>query len=368
MTQPAPPSSARTPTAFEALRAASWRHLTGDLEAAEGIYRAIRGGPLASRARSQLVSLLREQHRWEDAITVLREHAAAHPDNPEIAHYLGLNLLGAGHYAEGWPLFETRRQTGGFGQSSLPGREWRGEPVGSLLVVDEQGFGDTIQFARFIPPLVQQGIAVSLLCRPELAVLLGGLGARVIARGSAEPLPAYDAWVHVGSLAGIAGASLETLSGKPYLAAPEIRRAAWRTQVPDGARIGLVTQGRPSHPRNADRSLPPVVAAFARTFAGSLSLELGETPLPIHDLADTAAIIESLDLVLAVDTAVAHLAGALGKPCWILLPHDPDWRWLHDRTDSPWYDSVRLYRQPKPGDWRSVMVAVNRDLEAGGLI
>jgi hypothetical protein len=158
--------------------------------------------------------------------------------------------------------------------------------------------------------------------------------------------------------------TLEDLPGaRGYLRPPEARREDWGRRLGSAVRLGIVTSGNPKHPNDAQRSLPGEAAAFLLTLPGAVPLSPGAGSLAFEDFADTAAAIERMNLVITVDTAVAHLAGALDRPCWVLLPHlGVDWRWLHDRTDSPWYPSITLYRQPAAGDWASVLRAVSRDL------
>jgi hypothetical protein len=248
----------------------------------------------------------------------------------------------------------------------LPYAEWDGRPVRTLTVWDEQGIGDAILFSRFVPALRRRGLEPTLICRPSLATLFEGLGVDVIAATGRIRTPSADAWTMLGSLPGrleVDDASLPDPA--PYLSAPADRRAIWRPRIGPGARIGVVGRGNPAAAHDAVRSLPPEGVAFLYTLPGAVPLTPGHSPLPLRDFADTAAVIECLDLVIAVDTAVAHLAGALGKPCWVLLPYvSTDWRWLHGRTDSPWYPSVKLYRQPTQGDWASVLRAVANDLPA----
>jgi hypothetical protein len=343
---------------FASLHRAAWLAFDGEPAAAEQVLRGVTAEPAASYARRQLIQLLRGAGRWADAAAVAEDHARAHPDDPEIAYYLAISLLGLGRYEAGWRLYEARRAVRQPRPAEPACPPWRGEAVGSLIVLDEQGFGDAIQFARFVPPLVQRGIEVTLVCRRELAALFESLGARVWTAG---PPPEADAHVLLGSLPLWLGARLDTLPTQPYLRAPEDRRREWAARLPPAARIGVAPRGRSTHPKDASRSLPPVAAEVLTTLPGSVILG-PEGALRPRDFADTAAVIERLDLVVTVDTAVAHVAGALGKACWVLLEYDPDWRWLHDRVDSPWYPSLRLYRQPEPGDWRSVLRQVRQDL------
>ncbi|HEY8004706.1 MAG TPA: glycosyltransferase family 9 protein [Phenylobacterium sp.] len=362
MTEPADPV---TPAE---LRRAFLAHLDGDLLAAEAVYRRALGVPhMAASAHRHLIGLLEAQHRWEDAVDACRAALAGDRGAADLKANLANLLLGLARFAEAWPLLEARAllPTGSV-RPSLPYPEWDGSDVRSLTVWDEQGFGDAIQHARFVPTLLARGIEVTLVMRPELCALFAGLGATVIPAEGQLRVPAADAWTMIGSLAGRLGVTLETLAGaQAYLAAPTDRRAKWAGRIGPAARIGVVARGKAIHPNDAQRSLPYEGADFLQSLPAAVSLE-PDGPLPLADFADTAAVIEQLDLVIAVDTAVAHLAGALGKPCWVLLPYlGLDWRWLYDgRTDSPWYPSLRIYRQPAPRDWASVLRAIARDLPA----
>jgi hypothetical protein len=277
-----------------------------------------------------------------------------------VAHSAALQLLREGRYAEGLPLFEARSQIPG-GPSpkpALPFPEWRGEDIAGkhLLVWPEQGFGDKLMWSRFIPDLQVRGARVSALAEPGLVRLFTqNFTADILAASGPVELPEADVWALYGSLPLRLGVALETLSGRPYLAAPP--RA-----VP-GAAIGVVTQGAPRHPNDANRSLPAWAAEELLDLPGALRLHHGD--LGIGDFWDTAQLVAGLDLVITVDSAVAHLAGALGKPVWILLPaQGTDWRWMQGRDDSPWYASARLFRQPSPGDWGPVLAMVRTALAA----
>lgn len=361
---PAAAPASRTLRPFEALHEAAWLHLNGRTESAEEIFRAIRSGPAGRLARRELELLLRSQHRWEESLEICRELAALDPGASEVQLFLALRLLALGRYAEAWPLYDHRRRTPAAGpRPKLPMPEWQGDTVTSLLVLDEQGFGDTLQFARYLPLLRGRGIRVVLLCREPISPLLAPLVDDLVLTGSDQPVPRCDAWVSIGSLPWRFGATAENLPAEPYIRAPEDRRAAW-ANLPAAARIGVVTRGKPTHVNDANRSMPHVAAMVAHSLPGAVSLESETSPLGLKDFADTAAVMERLDLIVSVDTGAAHLAGALGKPCWLLLPHLPDWRWMHDRADSPWYPSIRIYRQPAPGDWTSVLRLVRRDVRA----
>jgi len=283
------------------------------------------------------------------------------PLDPEAAHArrsAALRLLAEGRYAEGLPLYEARSEIPGgpSAKPDLPFPEWRGEDLAGkrLLVWPEQGFGDKIMWSRFIPMLQARGARVSVLAEPGLVRLFAqNFHAEIIAAGGTVELPEADFWVLYGSLPLRLGIELGDLTGAPYLAAPP--------RALPGALIGVVTGGEPRHPNNANRSLPPAAAEALLALPGAVRLHYGDHG--ITDFWDTAQLVGGLSLVVTVDSAVAHLAGALGKPVWILLPPvGVDWRWLQDRDDSPWYASARLFRQALPGDWSPALTAVRSAL------
>ena len=268
-------------------------------------------------------------------------------------------LLRSGDYERGWAALEAVR----FGDTHFRSRkptlsfpEWRGEPVSSLAVFGEQGLGDQIQFARFIPDLVRRGIEVTLYAYPAVAPLFESLGAKVVAADGEVRIARADAWVMIGSLPLLLGVRLETLNGGAYLSVPpETRRP---TLNPD-LRVGVMWRGGPNNLNDAHRSMPPAAGRRLLDLPGAVSLAPEDTCA--KDMGHTAALIERLDLVISVDTSVAHLAGAMGTRTVLLLPAPPeavDWRWLVGRRDSPWYDSIEIYRQARPGDWLELIERV----------
>jgi hypothetical protein len=301
-----------------------------------------------------------------------RAALAVDPDSPSVRLGLASLYLSTGRYAEGWPLMAARVSVNPdvVPPVNLPRPEWRGEPLAgkSILVWVEQGFGDQIQFARFANALKTQGAHVALGCRPALADLFGTLAGAdacipIAVRGTIS-VATPDYWTRYVSLPEPLGVTLETLPAEPYLSAPADRRAQW-AGYRKTARVGVVWQASPTGFNAANKGLPDDLAQRLLDH-GAISLQPQDTGA--RDFADTAAIIETLDLVVSIDTSVAHLAGAMGKPCWTLLPYIKcDWRWLRDRTDSPWYPGMKLYRQTRPRDWRETVDQVLTDLEATGL-
>lgn len=300
------------------------------------------------------------------------------PGNRNANWNLALLWLLRGDFERGWTQYEWRKriQSVVVDHFDYPGGEWNGEPLAgrAILLHSEQGIGDAIQFVRYAAVLKERGAgAVYVECPYPIAALLSGVEGvdGVVARGL--PLPTYDVHASIMSLPALLGTTLATIPARiPYIPS-EPRPAASAVAVPPGTRaIGIVWAGSPAHARDFLRSAP--LAAFAPLFGipGTrfFSLQKGEDPEAqlralgddrvtdlaphLEDLRDTAAVLEALDLVITVDTAVAHLAGALGRPTWLLLPHVPDFRWMLDREDSPWYPTMRLFRQPAPRDWESV--------------
>lgn len=292
----------------------------------------------------------------------LREALRLEPGSPHAKVLLAEVLLSQGRYAEAWPLSEVRLDVGPLGSPRPPldEPEWMGEPIAGkrLLIVGEQGMGDQIMYARYAPILKSQGVEVSLLCLPPLARLFAlSLGVSVHPMAGRVEMPDPDCWVMAASLPARFGTTPETIPKPPYLFAPP---------RPTGARIGVMTRGNPRHAHDAWRSLPEEIARRLVSRPGVTSLAPEATGAT--DFFDTAQIVAGLDLVISVDTSVAHLAGALGKPVWILLPaRGVDWRWMERREDSPWYPSARLFRQAQVGGWAPVMDDVETALAAQGL-
>jgi len=312
------------------------------------------------------------------------EHAISLRPSDVAAHWnRSLILLVEGKFAEGWPEFEWRlkKQTP---QSSrrFPAPLWDGSPLNgrTIFLLQEQGFGDFLQMVRYVPLLAEQGAKVILGCLPELRELarfVKGVQQLVV---PGEELPAFDVYCSLMSLPAILKTDLTTIpSSVPYLFPDEQKCARWSQRMSrdrSGRKVGLVWTGRRTHTNDRRRSLPvaslaPLAGVRDVTF---YSLQQDQSPpqLPglnlidrtaeLKSFSDAAAMIANLDLVISADTALAHLAGALGKPTWLMLPFSPDWRWLLKREDSPWYPTMRLFRQPQLDDWEPVIGRIAGEL------
>lgn len=330
---------------------------------------------LAHLARAVALTAL---NRHEDALAAYDQALAIDPQFSPAAYGKALRLLQLGRYEDGWPLHEAHWR--GADPRPYPDTPyWTGaEPLAgrTVMVYAEQGLGDALQLYRYVPALAARGARVVLNVDPALRPLFIGRPeiAQLVAAG--EPRPPFDYHVSLLSLPCAFGATLDTLPGQtPYVFAPPAAQTAWAERLPKArTRIGLAWSGNPDHSNDRNRSLPftalaPLLGADAEfvclqavvretdraALAASPVLDLSAQ---IKDFADTAALIETCDLVISADTSVAHLAGAMGASVWILLPFSPDWRWLTGRTDSPWHPTARLFRQDAPGDWAGVVTKV----------
>ena len=288
-----------------------------------------------------------------------------------------------GDLTSGWSEYEWRRHKNEGKFPKLSGTEWDGsDPRGkTILVYAEQGFGDTLQFIRYLPLLAQRGARVVVVCQVSMLKLIQAMPGVASAQAVWRPLPAYDYWTPLLSLPLRMGPVAEDLVHRvPYLKPP---RQGAILPAPMGSRlkVGLVWAGSPTHPNDSSRSLAltdllPVTGIHGVTVyslqKGPRASDLRGVAHPalitdlssvLGDFADTADIVAGLDLLVTVDTAVAHLAGALGKPVWVLLPCDPDWRWQLERSDSPWYPTMTLFRQSEPGEWGPVVEQIVRGLQ-----
>ncbi len=330
---------------------------------------------------------LQALNRHRDALAAFDRALALDKGNADAHHNAGLALLTLGDYRRGFEEHEWRWQRTGMPvrRRNLGKPLWLGEyPLARkrILLHAEQGLGDTIQFVRYAPMLARTGATVILEVPPALVALLSRVQgvAEVVVRG--EALPAFDVHCPLASLPRALRTEPATIPAEiPYLKASDERLAKWRTRIEalPSPRVALAWSGSADHPNDCNRSIPftrlaPLLArdvgfiSIQRELRAADVAELARLPQLTHagddlnDFDDTAAVVALADLVISVDTAVVHLAGALGRPTWVLLPFCPDWRWMLERDDSPWYPTVRLFRQPAAGDWDRVITRVGEQL------
>lgn len=301
-------------------------------------------------ARVGLARSLMALSRFAEAEPLLREAVERQPDEAELALSLGYTLLGLGRYAEGWPLYDALRPDDGKTVgASFPAPEWQGEPLAGkrLFVWREQGYGDQLMLARFLPRLEAE--QVTYAGPPALERLFRQLPVDYLPLTGPWETGPHDYWTLPFSLPRRLGVTTETLPTAPYFHGEARRRGG----------IGVMWRGNAlPHP---ERSLSEAAAAELLALPGAIDLDPEKTGAA--DFQDTADLIAGLDLVISIDTSVAHLAGAMGKPLRLLLPaRHADWRWMQRRPDTPWYPSARIYRQSVVGDWGPVVAAVKRAL------
>jgi tetratricopeptide (TPR) repeat protein len=357
----------------------------GNTDAAEAAFRrAIAIRPNYAGAHTNLGACLREQGRLDEAIASCRRAISFQPDLA-LAHFnLAMSLLADSDLAAGWEEYEWRwkcrdfpSKERGFAQPQWDGGDLENR---TLLLHAEQGFGDSIQFIRYLPAVVQHGGSIIVECQPELHRLLEGSFSRcqIIPRG--QPLPAFDLHCPLLTLPRIFKTTLASIPAEvPYLIADPILIDLWRSKLNSseaGLKIGLAWAGNPTFSSDPTRSLSldrlaplaevrgaifySLQKGYAAPQAARLpaGLRLIDLSPELHDFADTAAVISLMDLVITTDTSVAHLAGALGAPVWTLLRFAPDWRWQMVGEYCPWYPSMRLFRQSTKDDWEEVIQRV----------
>ncbi len=359
-------------------------------EAALATYdRAIALGTDHAEAHLNRGVALEKLMRFDVALASYQRAIVLRPDYADVHYNEALCRLLIGDMCRGWEKHEWRWETSQFKREkrSFPQPLWlgSGEIAGrTILLHAEQGFGDTIQFCRYAPLVAERAAHVILEVQKPLREVMSALphALRIAVQG--EPLPDFDLHCPLLSLPLAFGTELATIpSGTPYLRAPADAATHWGAKLPlkIRPRIGLTWSGRPTHLNDRNRSIPIDVFLSAlsdidATWVG-LQREFGAGDLAhlrergdfvyfgeeLQNFSDTAALIENLDLVISVDTSVAHLAGALAKPVWILLPYNPDWRWLLDRDDSPWYPTARLFRQDRSRAWDGVIRRVRAELQ-----
>ncbi len=368
-----------------------------DLAAAGECYRrAIYGKPDYAQAHNNLGTVYRFENKLAQAMQCYEAALRCRPDFSDAHRNRALLWLLLGDFRQGWPEFEWRLRIAGQQNSAYPQPRWQGEPMsgGTVLLVAEQGLGDTLQFIRYATLVKQQSKArVLVQCSPALHEMLRDVAGvdRLVAPGHAEAPDAekFDAYVPLLSLPRVFDTLLETVPADvPYLHADSQRVQHWRQELAsDGIlKVGIGWQGNPDFPGDYYRSVPlehfvPLAdCQNIRLYSlqkgpGHEQLADWGERLSIADLGatldegtgafvGTAAVMMSLDLVITSDTAIAHLAGALGVPVWVALSWVPDWRFLLDREDMPWYPTMRLFRQQRFGDWRGVFAKIADQLRS----
>lgn len=361
--------------------------LRGNLDETVTSYQeALRIQPDFTPAMNNLGTALRDKGDLEEAISWYRKVIRLNPDFAEAHWNLSFALLLAGKYEEGWQEYEwiwKLKKT----ICRLPQPVWDGGNIQGkrILLYAEQGFGDVIQFVRYVPLVKERGAEVIVGCQRELKSLLKSAEgvSSVVAFG--EAIQQFDVQCPLPSLPRLFNTTRDSIPCRvPYLNVDLGTVGKWRDRLSlDNSKlnVGLVWSGSPGHLNDRNRSCPlhlfEPLAGLESIRIFSLQKEIQnkwtdcslsglgiiDYTEDIEDFSDTAGIIMNLDLVITVDTAVAHLAGALGKTVWTLLPFAPDWRWMLHRDDSPWYPTMRLFRQPSPGDWESVISSVSAELK-----
>lgn len=353
--------------------------------------RLVADEPENIRALFALSRVAKESGLVSEAIVNCRKLVELAPEDPEFRQNLGFMLLKNSEWEEGFKFYEARWQANRLTMLS-PELFWQGEDLlgKTILVWDEQGLGDTINFARYLTLLLELKATVVVAVQKALVGLFACSfsGLKVVSRKERNFLN-YDFQVPFLSLPRLFQTVVGTVPAMgSYLSVDEGYREKWRERFVGEPmlQVGVVWAGNPNHANDAKRSLPLELFAHLFAVAGVKFYSLQKEPvagdaefidtLPLtirerfvnladglEDFQDTAAILENLDLLISVDTSVAHLAGALARPTWLLLPFDGDWRWLLERDDSPWYPTMRLFRQSTPGDWKSVIERVRGQLE-----
>jgi tetratricopeptide (TPR) repeat protein len=337
---------------------------------------AIQLDPMNAEFHHNLGIALRGLSRFDESLASYQRAIALKPNDPVMRWHLAMALLMAGDFEKGWEEFEWRlkhpgmRLNRGFGQSQWDGSDLAGK---TLLLHAEGGFGDALQFIRLLPDVTARGGRFFLECQSELITLFSDLPGieKIIPRGAA--LPEFDLHIPLQGLPRVLKIRMENIPSQvPYLKAPKDRAASWAARLADHQklRVGLCWAGSGSgkddiRTRSLEIFAPLADVPGVQFFSLQIGPESHQPPPTgmdwidvtpeLNDFADTAALVQNLDLVISVDTSIAHLAGALAVPVWVLIPFICDFRWFRNRTDSPWYPTMRLFRQPPGGEWNQVI-------------
>jgi hypothetical protein len=355
--------------------------------------RASKTDPRDPIAHSNLSVLHYERGEPEKAAFHAERALALNPNQPSAHLGLAEALLIQGDFAKGWEEYEWRYKLPGV-PNPMPLEKippWDGKPMkkGALLLVADQGYGDGVQFSRYIPWARERCDKVVVACSKELQPLIRHIPGVDVIFDAWAACPKVDAWETMSGLPRHHGTRLGNIPAAiPYMSAQPQARERWAARLdqlspPGRPRIGLVWAGRPTHMNDRNRTITLSRLAEITDIDGLNFISLqkgpateqvggyfGRAPLinlgpELDNFGDSAAVIESLDLVVCVDTSIGHVAGAIGKPVWVMLPYAPDWRWLRERADTPWYPHMRLFRPPAPKDWDSVTAEVAAALRAG---
>jgi tetratricopeptide (TPR) repeat protein len=359
-------------------------------QALAGFERALAVRPDWADALSNRGVALVNLNRQAEAIAAFQRATAIEPDHPDANCNESLAWLRLGDFRRGWAKYETRWASRDLASQRRDFARplWLGDETlqgKTILLHAEQGLGDTVQFVRYAPLVAGLGAQVVLEAQPALVALLSGIGgiSRIVGKG--EPLPEFDVHCPLLSLPLALKTDLDSIpAAVPYLAAPDVRAATWRDRLGPrlSPRVGIAWAGSRTNRNDYNRSIALGPLASSLQIPGvelvSIQKDVSEADRELlranphirhvgdelEDFGDTAAVMSQLDLVISVDTSVAHLAGAMALPLWLLVPFAPDFRWMLDREDSPWYPTARLFRQRQIGDWDGVLARIRNALVA----
>ena len=368
------------PTSATALniRGTRLRELNRLSEALEDLNRALELQPAYAEAHNNRGNILRDLNKHEEALLCFDKALSLQPNYASAHWNKSITLLALGKFQSGWSEYEWRLKLKPENTRNYSAENWIGSSSlegKKLFVYSEQGYGDIVQFCRYLPELASLKCEIIFELPQNLLSLISSLSCKFTALAKGDSLPKFDAYCALMSLPHALGTDLNSIPGKtPYLSVDPDKKSEWEKFLGprEKTRIGLAWSGRKTHQNDHNRSIPlellhPILQ-LPHEFH-SLQTEYRSDDLKtlnritalsrhddvIEDFADTAALVECLDLVITVDTSIAHVAGALGKPVWVLLPYSPDFRWMLKRIDSPWYPTAKLFRQKNRNDWSSVI-------------
>ncbi|HEX5356200.1 MAG TPA: tetratricopeptide repeat-containing glycosyltransferase family protein [Aquabacterium sp.] len=361
-------------------------------EALADFDKAISLNPQYFEAFNNRANALNELRRYDEARDSQEKAIALNPQSADTHWNLGASYLRLQAFEPGWRHSEWRMHHAhilGWRESDYAGTRWTGQQDiqgKTILLISEQGLGDTIQFSRYATVVRDLGAQVVFEIQPPLMPLLGELpGIQLVPRGA--PLPAYDFYCPLMSVPWVLQTDLSNIPAPTRLTpVKDEQRARWQALLPHTGkpRVGVVWSGNPGHLDDYKRSMS--LQTFSQLLCGEVDWvslhkdvrdsdkaelatltqthRLADFSAQQHDFSDAMAMCEALDLVITVDTSIAHVAACMGRPVWLLLAHNADWRWFIDRKDSPWYPSMKLYRQDHPGDWADLLQKVKADVQA----